>query len=166
MRCQQPLEADFGGRFLANESSSSFGSSPHQIHGTTAVLSSPSADGCFSRCCLRYCQRVYTMFLKNKNKNKKTEEHVQISYTEGRGKFSGRGKSPNVKHSVWCEREKTAKFSWSSRGCLQGVNRGDNENRDGPTDRERQPREERLPPAICQVKYLGTVVLFRWGFSK
>lgn len=109
--------------------------------------------------------RLYNVFF-FKNKNKKTEEHVQISYTEGRGKFSGLGKSPNVKHSVWCEREKTAKFSWSSRGCLQGVNRGDNENRDGPTDRERQPREERLPPAICQVKYLGTVVLFRWGFSK
>lgn len=45
-------------------------------------------------------------FKKDKNKTKKTEEHVQISYTEGRGKFSGRGKSPNVKHSVWCEREK------------------------------------------------------------
>lgn len=49
---------------------------------------------------------IQFFFLKNKNKTKKTEEHVQISYTEGRGKFSGRGKSPNVKHSVWCEREK------------------------------------------------------------
>lgn len=36
--------------------------------------------------------------------------------------------------------EIAAKFSLSSRGCLQGVKRGDNGNRDGPTDRERQPR--------------------------
>lgn len=68
----------------------------------------------------------------------KTETRVRMSDGEGRGKFSVRGKYPST-----CKRGESgtaAKFSGSSRGCLQGVEMGDNRNRDGPTDRERQPR--------------------------
>lgn len=108
---------------------------PHQLHKHNHRFVSPVS-----------CWSVHSqppplqrLNLYNVKKKKKDREACPHFGWRGVDKISGRGKSPNVTYKGDKSGIK-AKFSLSSRVCLQGVKRGDNGNRDGPTDRKRQPR--------------------------
>lgn len=108
--CQQPPGRWFRRLCWANKSSC--GSSP-----PSTVLPAPSAAGRSIHCPLRYSEYIPTTL-----KKREREKHVHISDEQGQGEISGRGKSPKEGDISGI----TAKFSLSSRGCLQGVKRGDN----------------------------------------
>lgn len=82
------------------------------------------------------------------NKQKQKIPHVQISEENMVVKFVFQVKSPMKRRG----KEERRKFMLSSRACLQGVERGETMETRMDQRTEGDSREERLPPAICQVK--------------
>lgn len=144
-RCQDAVVsaatgADFGGSLVPSPPPV-----PHQLHHQLPFVFCRSVIGFF----LRYDQHIST---NHETNTRKKHAHTNMSNNFwDRVKILGRGLGPLRAHGGGELSGITDKFSLSPR-CLSCQERGDNGNRDGPTDPERHSRQERLPPVKPNTK--------------